>query len=185
VTSEAQQQVAVIDVATNSVIKTISVGLRPRFTEFSRDGKQAFVSGENDGSITVVDAIRHERIRTLKLQGELARPVGMATAMDTSQLYVVTGRGKNLLAVDIATGKLLRSVEVGARPWGIAVSPDGTTLFTANGSSNDVSVVDARTFKILRRIPVGDAPWGAIVVEARASGQSVAHGSKAEQGAKQ
>ena len=78
-------------------------------------------------------------LRTIKLQGALTRPVGMAVSHDGKRLYIVTGRGRNLLSIDIATGKVLGSVEVGQRPWGVALSPDGKTLFTANGSSNDVT----------------------------------------------
>ena len=163
-TSEEHHQVAVIDVAAARVVKTFEVGQRPRFTEFSDDGKIAYVSGENDGTITVVNAQTHTPLRKLRLQGALARPVGMAVAHDGSRLYVVTGRGRQLLALDPATGKVLASVDVGPRPWGVAISPDGRTLFTANGNSNDVSVVDAASFRIAARIGVGDSPWGLIVV---------------------
>jgi YVTN family beta-propeller protein len=151
-TSEEDHQVAVIDTAVNKVVATFEVGQRPRFTEFSDDGAMAFVSGENDGTITVADAKTHKVLRTIKLQGDLTRPVGMAISHDGKRLYTVTGRGKMLLSVDIATGKVLTQVEVGPRPWGVALSPDGKTLFTANGSSNDVSVVDG--------------PWGLIVLPA-------------------
>lgn len=164
VSSEEDHQVAVIDAAANKVVATFKVGARPRFTEFSDDGAMAFVSGENDGSITVVDAKTHKVLRTIKLAGELTRPVGMAISHDGKKLYTVTGRGKNLLSVEIATGKVLGSVEVGNRPWGVAISPDGGTLFTANGSSNDVTVVDAATMKVVSRIPAGDSPWGLIVL---------------------
>lgn len=163
-TSEEDHQVAVIDTTASKVVATFNVGQRPRFTEFSDDGALAFVSAENDGTITVADAKSHKVLRTIKLAGELTRPVGMAISHDGKKLYTVTGRAKNLLSVDIATGKVLATVEVGARPWGVAISPDGKTLFTANGSSNDVSVVDAVTMKVLTKIPVGDSPWGLIVL---------------------
>jgi YVTN family beta-propeller protein len=154
----------VIDTTSNKVVATFEVGLRPRFTEFSDDGTRAYVSGENDGTITVADAKTHKVLRTIKLQGDLTRPVGMAISPDVKRLYTVPGRSRNLLSVDIATGKVLASVEVGPRPWGVAISPDGATLFTANGSSNDVSVVDAASMKVVGRIPVGDSPWGLIVL---------------------
>jgi YVTN family beta-propeller protein len=164
VTSEEDHQVAVIDAAVSKVVATFKVGDRPRFTEFSDDGAMAFVSGENDGSITVADARTHKALRTIKLSGELTRPVGMAISHDGKKLYTVTGRGKNLLEVEIASGKVLGSVEVGNRPWGVTISPDGKTLFTANGSSNDVTVVDAATMKVVVKIPAGDSPWGLIVL---------------------
>jgi YVTN family beta-propeller protein len=164
VTSEAQHQVAVIDVAANRVIKTIEVGERPRFTVFSRDGSLAFVSGENDGSITVINVIRLEKLRVIQLQGPLMRPVGLAVSLDAKRLYCVTGRGKSLLSIDIASGKVLGMIEVGARPWGITLSPDGKKIFTANGSSNDVAVVDAASLKVEQHVIVGDGPWGAVTV---------------------
>lgn len=165
--SEEDHQIAVIDTSTNKVVTTFEVGQRPRFTEFSDDGALAFVSAENDGTITVVDAKAHKVLRTIKLQGEMTRPVGMTISHDGKRLYTVTGRGKNLLSLDIATGKVLSTVEVGPRPWGVAISPDGSTLFTANGSSNDVSVVDAASMKVVSRIAVGDSPWGLIILPAR------------------
>ncbi len=163
VSSEEDHQIAVIDTQTDRVVATFEVGQRPRFTEFSDDGTRAFVSGENDGTITVADAHAHKVLRVIRLQGALTRPVGMTISHDGKVLYTVTGRGKTLLAIDIATGKVLSSVEVGPRPWGVAISPDGSALWTANGNSNDVSVVDAASMKVLARIPVGDTPWGLIV----------------------
>jgi YVTN family beta-propeller protein len=163
-TSEEDHRVSVIDTKSDRVVAAVEVGRRPRFTEFSDDGRVAYVSGENDGTITVIDARTHRRLRTLKLDGALARPVGMVVSHDGKKLYTVTGRGQKLLAVDPLTGGILQSVDVGPRPWGVALSPDGRTIYTANGNSNDVSVVDARTFQVLRRIPVGDNPWGLIIV---------------------
>jgi len=154
----------VIDTATSRLVSTLEVGQRPRFTVFSDDGAQAFVSAENDGTISVIDAKALKVLRTIKLQGALTRPVGMVVSHDGKRLYTVTGRGKNLLELEISTGKVLRTVEVGPRPWGVALSPRGDVLYTANGNSNDVSVVDAASFKVLSRIPAGDSPWGAIVV---------------------
>jgi YVTN family beta-propeller protein len=166
VTSEEDHRVSVIDVATNKVVKSVNVGQRPRVTEFSRDGRLAFVSGENDGTITVIDAVRHEVLRVIRLQGALMRPVGMAVSADAATLYVATGRGGQLLAVDVASGRILRQVAVGPRPWGVALSGDGRRLYTANGSSNDVSIVDTASFAVVAKVPVGESPWGLIAAPA-------------------
>ncbi len=163
--SEEDHQVAVIDTTSDKVVATLDVGLRPRFTEFSDDGALAFISGENDGTITVADARSHQVLHTWKLEGDsMVRPVGMTVSHDGKLLYTVTGRGKTLLAIDVATGAQKAAVEVGPRPWGVAISPDGGTLFTANGSSHDVSVVDAATMQVTARIPVGESPWGLVIL---------------------
>lgn len=162
--SEEDHQIAVIDTQSDEVVATLEVGLRPRFTEFSDDGSRAYISGENDGTITVADARTHEVLDQWQLEGgQLVRPVGMTVSHDGKLLYTVTGRGRMLLAIDVATGEQVASVEVGPRPWGVAISPDGNTLYTANGNSDDVSVVDARTMQVTQRIPVGSSPWGLVI----------------------
>jgi YVTN family beta-propeller protein len=90
--------------------------------------------------------------------------MGMAMSRDGSRLYVTTGRGKKVLILEPATGKILASLEVGARPWGIALSPDEKLLFTANGPSNDISVVEVGTRSVVTKIKVGGSPWGVITL---------------------
>jgi YVTN family beta-propeller protein len=169
VTSEEDHSVSVIDTAANRVVASLEVGQRPRFTSFTPDGRLAFVSGENDGTITVIDAVKHRVLRVIRLDGgPLMRPVGMAVSGDAKTLYVVTGRGGQLLAVDVASGRVLRQVAVGPRPWGVELGADGRRLYTANGSSNDISIVDVASFTVTAKVPVGDAPWGLIVAPAPA-----------------
>lgn len=163
VTSEADHRVTVIDVASLKVLNRIEVGARPRFTGFSADGTQAFVSNENDGSISVIDTKRGTAIGLIRLEGPLTRPVGLVSSPDGKRLYVAAGRSGNVVAVDLASRKVIGQVAVGPRPWGIDRSPDGSLLYTANGSSNDVSVVDAATLKVVAKVPVGEGPWAAIV----------------------
>jgi YVTN family beta-propeller protein len=163
VTSENDGIVTVVDTATAEVKKTIPVGRRPRTVAFLPDGSKAFVANENDASLTVIDAVRQEPIGTIQLE-EGMKPMGQAMTKDGSILYVSTGRGRKVVAVDTASGKALHSIEVGVRPWGVALSPDGKLLFTANGPSNDVSVVDVATQKVIRKIKVGERPWGVIAL---------------------
>ena len=162
-TSENDGIVTVVDTAAASVVKTIKVGRRPRSIAFLPDGSRAFVTNENDASLTIVDARAHEALRDLPLGADL-KPMGLAMRRDGSALYVSTGRGRRVLAVDPAELKVTASFEVGQRPWGIALSPDDRMLFTANGPSNDVSMVEAGTQKIVRKYKAGDRPWGVLIV---------------------
>ena len=109
----------------------------------------------------MVDARRHAPLRTIALEGENTRPMGVVAAPDGRHLYVTTGRGPTVVTIDTATDRPVSSVEVGPRPWGIAISDDGRTLYTANGPSNDVSIVDVAGGAVIGRIKVPPPGSGA------------------------
>lgn len=164
VTSEEDGAVFVIDVERRALVTKFDVGPRPRSTAFLPDSSRAYVTSENGSSIAVVDAMAHKVLNTIQLTGELVRPMGAVVSPDGAFLYVTTGRGKMLVAIDTKTNTPVWSVEVGQRPWGVAISPDGKTVFTANGPSNDVSIVDVASRAVTARIPVGERPWGIAIL---------------------
>lgn len=90
--------------------------------------------------------------------------MGAAVSSDGRVLWVSTGRGKSVVAIDTASRAVTRVVaDVGERPWGLALSADGKVLFVANGPSNDVAAIDTASGAILRRIAAGRSPWGVAV----------------------
>ena len=165
VTSEADNQVSVIDTASNEVLKQFEVGPRPRASAFSPDSTRAYVTSENGGSLSIVDTATHEVIATMDVPGDPSRPMGVVTAPTGSLVYVSTGRGQTVVALDAVRGGSRGSVTVGERPWGIALSPDGLLLYTANGPSNDVSIIDTATMTVVETIAAGEMPWGVAIVE--------------------
>ena len=102
--------------------------------------------------------------KTIKLEGENVRPMGVAVAPDGKHVYVTTGHGSSVVVIDTAKDEVTASIPVGRRAWGIAISPDGKTLYTANGFTDDVSVVDTATNKETAKIKVGTKPWGIVIV---------------------
>jgi YVTN family beta-propeller protein len=122
------------------------------------------VTSENGALVSVVDVEKHDVIHTIKLTGEMVRPMGVVVAPDGGRVYITTGRGGQVIAIDTMTNMPVASVKVGDRPWGIAISPDGKRLFTANGPSNTVSVVDTETMAVVATVKAGERPWGVAVV---------------------
>jgi YVTN family beta-propeller protein len=86
---------------------------------------------------------------------------------DDRRLYVSTGRGGTVVAIDTTTHQPIGSVAVGTRPWGIALSPDGSRLYTANGPSHDVTVIDTNAMTVVTRIKAGQSPWGVAIIPRR------------------
>lgn len=164
VTSETDHVVTAVDAQSGEVRGTVAVGRRPREIAFRPDG-QYYVSNEMGGSVSLVDAARGRVAATITLP-EGARPMGLAVSPDGARLFVATGRGGTVVAVDTRTNQLLGSVKVGTRPWGIALTRDGRKLYTANGPSHDVSVVDVTdpaAMRVVKTLPVGQLSWGVAV----------------------
>jgi YVTN family beta-propeller protein len=149
VTGETDHDVTVIDAETGEVKAKVSVGQRPRDVVFLSDGSRAYVSSELGGTVSAIDTASYEVLATITL-GEGAKPMGLAVSPDDRLLYVATGRGRKVFQVEVATERVLGSVEVGDRPWGIALSSDAKHLYTANGPSGDVTIVEG--------VAVGPAP---------------------------
>jgi YVTN family beta-propeller protein len=123
------------------------------------------VTAENSATVHVIDTTVHEVVHTIQLTGEMFRPMGVVVSSDSSTVYVTTGRGRTVVAIDAATYEPVASVEVGTRPWGIGITRDGRYLYTANGPSNDVSVVDTNSMSVVATVPVGEMPWGIAIIE--------------------
>ncbi|HZJ01918.1 MAG TPA: beta-propeller fold lactonase family protein, partial [Gemmatimonadaceae bacterium] len=127
---------------------------------FSSDGKRAYISAEVGGSITVVDAEKHQPVGTISLERGEGKPVGVVVSSDGKWLYAANGRTSTVSVVNLTSGTVAATIPVGRRPWGIALSRDGRTLYTANGLSNSVSVIDVDSRKVTATIGVGQRPWG-------------------------
>ena len=162
VTGESEHDVSFVDTHTGEVVDRVKVGLRPRDIIFTPDGRRALVSAEASRQVAVIDMESRQVTNNIELPPG-ALPMGLALASDARSLYVANGRGRTVSKIDLQTGKIEATIEVGLRPWGIALSPEGDRLYTANGPSNDVSVIDTETFAEIARIPVGTSPWGVAI----------------------
>jgi YVTN family beta-propeller protein len=105
---------------------------------FSPDGKRIYLSNVN-GSIKVFaigedGAVRPSHSMPLPPANAPRRreeiPSGLAISQDGSRLYVCGNLSNRLLELDTATGKTLRSFDVGAAPYDVVLV--GQTAFVSN-----------------------------------------------------
>lgn len=105
---------------------------------FSHDGKQVYLSNVN-GSIKVfaLDAVGVlQPSHTISLPDARAPrrkpeiPSGLALSADDTKLYVCGNLSNKLLEVDVASGRVLRSFDVGMAPYDVALV--GGKAFVSN-----------------------------------------------------
>jgi len=154
-----EERVTVIDAHTLDVRARIATQKGPSGIAFSPDGKKAWVTNEQSGSLTVVDAMVHLPMWNVSLPGAASRPLGVALSPDGASVFVTTGRGGSMLVVDARTDEVQRVIEnVGKNPVAVASSPDGGWVVITNAGSNELSVVSLFTGEVIARIPVGAGP---------------------------
>ncbi len=116
--------VSVIDTASNTVVKTINVGLHPTGMALSPSGDRVYITNANSDTVSVIDTFTDTVVKTLYVGGDGPGP--------GSGLGAGARRGLHPTPAPL----------LGASPNAVAVSRDGRTLYVANASQNAVAVVD-------------------------------------------
>ncbi len=150
---------ALIDLATRSVVRTLALDKTPRDGEFGYDGKVFYFTQAGLSSVQVLDPASDRivgQIPTGVSPHFVSYPGGSAFGM-----VVVQGPGE-LLLFNPATNMPARSVAVGKQPHWATTSGDGKTAYVTNEGSNDVTVVDLATGKTAT-VAVGNAPRKIVV----------------------
>jgi YVTN family beta-propeller protein len=62
--------------------------------------------------------------------------------------------------IDLATGALAASLEVGGPAFALASTPDHTQLYVGLVNAERVQVVDRQSLRVVRTIPTGGVPRG-------------------------
>ena len=155
---------ALIDIATRSLVRTLALDKTPRDGEFGYDGKLFYFTQAGVSSVQVLAASDRivAQIPTGVSPHFVSYPRGSAFG-----IVVVQGPSE-LLLFDPATNKPARSVAVGKQPHWATASGDGKTAYVTNEGSNDVTVVDLATGKTAT-IAVGNAPRKVVVQRSAAT----------------
>ena len=137
VSDETGGNVVIVDPESGQVIDRLPVGKRPRGVRLSRDGSQLLVA----------------------LSGSpIAGP-----GVDESTLPPPDRSADGVGVIDLASRKLVRTINTGQDPEAFDISPDGRTLYVSNEDAAEMSVVDLATGAIRKRVPVGGEPEGVTV----------------------
>ena len=156
---------ALIDLDTRSVVRTVALEKTPRDGEFSYDGRRFYFTQAGVSSVQVLDPASGKivaQIPTGVSPHFVGYPAGSAFGM-----VVVQGPGE-LSLFDPATNKPTRNVTVGKQPHWAATSGDGKTTYVTDEGSNDVTVVDLATGGTAR-IAVGNAPRKVVIQKTAAT----------------
>jgi YVTN family beta-propeller protein len=130
--------VAVIDMRTDRLVKSVPVSKSPHSVAVSPDGRTVLVAGYEADTADLIDAATLRRTGPFRV-GDM--PQSVAFAADGRHGYVVNEGDDTVSVVDARTGKVTSTVRVGGSPRTIAISPDGRRAYVTNGHDDTVSVL--------------------------------------------
>ena len=165
-TCEFAGRVAVVDVASRTLLRTIDMPVRhthmgPQDIKLSPDGQRFYVADSDQGSLWVLDGA------ATKVIGEI--PIGAGThgiypSRDAKLLYVTARIAGTVTVLDPVTGAIKATWPIpGGSPDMGGVTADGTQLWLSGRYNKEVYVLSTADGHLLARIPVGNGPHGLCV----------------------
>ncbi len=134
VTNYGSGNISVIDLATNQVTNTISVGVasEPFGIVLSPDNSKAYVALTGSDAVKVIDLSSATITNTISVGDG---PIEIALTPDAAYAYVANFYGASVSKINLATNLVTNTINLAAdsRPRGIAINPAGTKAYTANG----------------------------------------------------
>jgi YVTN family beta-propeller protein len=167
ITNPGTHSITVLNTATDRVSGTISIPQgQPQAVSFSPDSRTAYVSvygGHSAPVIVFIDTAAGKVTAAVPVNNH--EPGPSATSPDGLSLYVPNhnmvqgGAGDNVLdVIDLATQKVIDSIQVKANPhWAVVDNKNGR-LYVSNHQSALVTVLNAKTNQIITTIPTGETP---------------------------
>jgi YVTN family beta-propeller protein len=156
VANTCNNSLSVIDVATNTVIASITVA-GPAGVAITPDGTKAYVTNAFSNTVSVIDTASNIVIDAIPVGVD---PINLAITPDGTLAYVVNEISNTVSVIDRVTNTVIANIPVGLGPSDITITPDGTRAYVNNHTSNTVSVIDTSTNSVTAAIPLCCAPFG-------------------------
>jgi YVTN family beta-propeller protein len=153
----ASNTLGILDLKSGKLKSQVNVGNAPNHVVAK--GKFAYVSNEGGRPATSSDFTNLSD--------------GTPIVVDTVNASATSG---TVSVVDIAAGRLVKTIEVGLHPAGMTI--DGSMLYVANSYDDSISVIDTERQRVVRTIKVGAPIKGAGAFGAGANDIAIA-GDKA------
>ena len=167
ITNQFGNNVKVINIATNSIVQTISSTLfssgsyasHPGGVAFSPNGAYAYVSN-HAGNVVIINTSSNSV--TGDIPFGFNNPIGIAFYPDGAYAYIANSGSSNIVIVNTSTNTITSSINMGiSSPTGIALSPDGKYLYVANSGTTNVIIINTTTDSVAGSITFGIGnPYG-------------------------
>ena len=144
---------SIVDLATNTVVATVLVGDYPQGVAVNPAGTAVYVANTISNEFTVINAVTHEA--TTLPAG--SAPVGVAVHPDGTRIYIANADfpeqlNSTVWVLDRATNTVIDEIYCGSGSIGVAVHPDGKKAYVTNTGDGNIAVFDTTTHEVIDTI---------------------------------
>jgi YVTN family beta-propeller protein len=159
VPSEGDNNLIVVDLIGEKVVKALPTGKTPHALAFTKDGK-CYVNNRGMKELTIIDANKLEVLKTIALP---ALSFQLALSPDGKTLAIAYKDALKVSLLDIATDVITKTLSVGKGPEGAFKgammrhsywSKDSRYLYVSDEVNNTIVKIDAATGAIKTTIPL-------------------------------
>ncbi|MBF8297359.1 MAG: hypothetical protein HW395_16, partial [candidate division NC10 bacterium] len=129
--------VSVIDMATNTVITTVTVGLTPEQGAVTPNGLFAYVANSGSNTVSVIATATNTVVGSPISVDQ--RPDFLTVSRDGASVFVPNQNSNSVFVISTASNTVTATISVGVNPTGVATTPpdipiiptlsDGALLF--------------------------------------------------------
>jgi len=142
-------------------ITNVPAGRGSEGFDLSPDGNAIWVANAQDGTVTVIDVPAKKALQTFPISVHGNR---LKFTLDGQRVLVSGGSPgsskANLVILDVATHKEVKSFDFGGGSAGIQMVPDGSTAYVAVSSKDKVVAVDLKKLETKGELATGKGPDG-------------------------
>ena len=153
-------QLAVLDLATKAVVRTISLGeyTRPHDVEFIPGSPtKVLVTSEATRRIVRVDIATGTVETTIATDAQGSHMLGITG--DARRAFTANIGSGSVTELDLTTGTLVKQIPVAPMTEGIAVTPDGREVWVGSNQAGTVTVIDAANGTVSATLPGFQVPY--------------------------
>jgi YVTN family beta-propeller protein len=159
VTSEGDNNLSIVDLNTEKVVKTLPTGKTPHALAFTANGK-GYVNNRGSKELTVIDGNKFEVTGTIPLP---ATSFQLSLSPDGKTLAVAYKDALKVSFINTDTDAIIKTISIGKEPEGAFKgammrhpywSKDGEFVYVSDDVNNNIVKVDAKTGEIKASIPL-------------------------------
>ena len=153
--------IGVFDPTMRKLVARWHVGSDPEQFAISNDGKLAFISNEDDASMTILDLESGLPRGKVKVSEE---PEGVGVNPANGEVYVTCEEKGEIYVITPNAQRVVAKMEVGGRPRSVVFLPDGSRAYVACEHGEVMAVIDPKSHTAARKIDVeGALPMGTAI----------------------